>query len=117
MTWGTTLQDAVKSLLEIGDTLTDSLSVEQLYAAEVWLNALAAPLSEDDVRTLAFLLPHGGDTAFGLNWTILHKIEAAPCWPLWDALTDERNEWTRILRSRLAKGGLFPPPELGSTST
>ena len=109
------LQDAAKSLLEIGEPLTDSLSAEQLYAVEVWLNALVVPLSEDDVRALKLLLPHEGDTAFGLNWAILHKIEAAPCWPLWDALEDERNEWTRILRQRLAKGGLFPP-QLGSTS-
>ncbi|WP_156390708.1 hypothetical protein [Caulobacter sp. Root487D2Y] len=110
------LQDAVKGLLEIGDTLADSLSVEQLYAAEKRLDALAIPLSEDDVRALKSLLPHEGDTAFGLNWTVLHKIEAAPCWPLWDTLKDERNEWTRMLRLRLADAGLLPPPELGSTS-
>jgi hypothetical protein len=105
------VQDAVRGLLVISNTLSDDLSVEQLYAATKRLEALVLPLSEDDVRTLLSLLPWGGDTAFGLNWTVLHAIEAAPCWPLWDMLPNEHGEWTRILRLRLANGGLYPPPE------
>jgi hypothetical protein len=103
------VQDAVKGLLEISDTLSDDLSVEQLDAAVKRLDALAAPLSEDDVRALLSLFPPEGDTAFGLNWTVLHTIEAAPCWPLWDTLQDEHSEWTRIFRLRLANADLLLP--------
>ncbi|KRA59316.1 hypothetical protein ASD79_11535 [Caulobacter sp. Root655] len=108
------VQDAVKGLLAISNTLSDDLRAEQLDAAVKELDALAAPLSEEDVRALLSLLPQGGDTAFGLNWTVLHAIESALCWPLWDTLQDERSEWTRILRLRLANAGLHPPQEGGS---
>jgi hypothetical protein len=58
---------------------------------------------------LLLLLPDGGDTASGLNWTILHAIEASPVWPLWDTLRSDENEWAKILRRRLANAGIQPP--------
>jgi len=57
-------------------------------------------------------LPKEGDTAFGLNWTILHAVEAAPDWPLWDTLEETDSEWVRIFRQRLANAGIHPP-EMG----
>ena len=110
------VQDAVNDLLAISKTLSDALGSEQLDAAVERLDAISAPLSEDDVRALLSLLPHTGDTAFGLNWTILHAIEAAPCWPLWDTLGDRTNGWTQILHLRLTNAGLVSPEEDGSAT-
>ena len=62
-----------------------------------------------DVRALLSILPSSGDTAHGLNWTILHAIEAAPSWPLWAALTDTDNEWTATFLVRLKNGGYIQP--------
>ena len=103
------VQDAVKRLQGIGHQLTDELDAQQLAVVTTYIDALTHPLSPDDIRALLLLLPEGGDTAAGLNWSILHAIEASPVWPLWDALRNDRSEWVQILRRRLANAGLHPP--------
>ncbi len=110
------VQKAVRELCEISAKLTDDLDAEQLNAATKIIDALIYPLGFDDIRALISLLPQDGDTASGLNWSILHAIEATPDWPLWDTLEDERSEWVRIFRLRLANGGFFPPAERGPAS-
>jgi hypothetical protein len=103
------VQNAVKQLHDIGGQLTDKLDNRQLAAATSAIDALSHPLSAEDIRALLLLLPDGGDTASGLNWTILHAIEASPVWPLWDTLRSDENEWAKILRRRLANAGIQPP--------
>ena len=103
------MQDAVRQLVAIAPTLDDSLDEDPLKAAADLLDQLLQPLSEDDVRALLSLLPPSGDTAFGLNWTILHRIEAAPSWPIWTALADTDNEWTAMFLTRLKNGGYIQP--------
>ena len=103
------VQSAVKRLRDIGGQLTDKLDDQQLVAATSAIDALSHPLSAEDIRALLLLLPDGGDTASGLNWTILHAIEASPVWPLWDTLRNNENEWVQILRRRLANAGVPPP--------
>lgn len=63
---------------------------------------VSQPISEADVGILLAMLPADGDLAFEVNWTLLHVIERSPCWPLWDALSDE-NDWHRPLKLRLAR--------------
>ncbi|WP_338828552.1 hypothetical protein [Bradyrhizobium sp. 27S5] len=103
------VQKPVRELCKIGAKLTDGLSEKQLQAAEKSVNELTQPLGEDDIESLISLLPQDGDTAFGINWSILHAIEASPAWPLWSLIEDERNEWVRTFRLRLANGGFHPP--------
>jgi hypothetical protein len=110
------VQKAVRELCEISAKLTDDLDAAQLDAATKRIDALTYPLGFDDIRALISLLPQDGDTASGLNWSILHAIEATPDWPLWDTLGDERSEWVRIFRLRLANGGFSPPIESDSAS-
>jgi hypothetical protein len=109
------MQDAVRQLVRVVPKLTDDLDEGPIKAAADLLDQLVQPLSEDDIKALVSLLPPSGDTAFGLNWVILHKIEAAPSWPIWAALTDTGNEWTAMLLARLDKGGYIQPQSsLGS---
>jgi len=103
------VQNAVKELCGVSEKLTDNLDADQLAAATKHIDALAHPLKPDDIRALLPLLPQDGDTAAGLNWSLLHAIEAAPDWPMWDLLADHTNEWVRIFRLRLANGGFHPP--------
>lgn len=110
------VQNAVRDLCAVGAKLTDDLDAEQLAAATKHIDLLVHPLGLDDIRALMSLLPQGGDTAWGLNWSLLHAIEAAPDWPLWDVLGDESNEWVCIFRLRLANGGIHPPAESNSAS-
>jgi hypothetical protein len=103
------MQDAVRQLVTVAPMLTDSLDEDPINVAADLLDHLVRPLSEADVRALLSLLPPSGDTAFGLNWVILHAIEAAPSWPIWTALTDTNNEWTALLLARLERGGYIQP--------
>lgn len=103
------VQNAVNELCDVSEKLTDDLGAGQLAAATKHIDALTHPLSPEDIRALMPLLPHQGDTAAGLNWSLLHAIEASPDWPMWDLLGDQSNEWVRIFRLRLANGGFHPP--------
>ena len=103
------MQDAIKALCGVSETLTERLGEDQLTAVESHINALVRPLTPDDIRALMQLLPRDGDTAFGLNWSLLHAIEAAPDWPMWDLLDDQTHEWVQTFRIRLANGGFYPP--------
>jgi len=107
------VQIAVKRLRDIGGQLTDELNAHQLAAATSHIDALTHPLSRDDIESLLLLLPDNGDTASGLNWNVLHAIEASPVWPLWDTLKNDRSEWVQILRRRLANTGVQPPAHKG----
>lgn len=106
------MQKAVCDLCGIAPKLTDDLSVEQINAAQRCIEALVPPLSADDISALISVLPANGDTAYGLNWSILHMIEAAPDWPVWDMLRDSENDWVISFRQRLANGGFEVPPDL-----
>ncbi|RWO81044.1 hypothetical protein [Mesorhizobium sp.] len=103
------IQDAVAELCGIGLKLTEALSIEQLEIVEQCIASLEQPLSHQDVEALVGLLPEEEDSAFGLNWTILHAIEGAPGWPRWDLLRNKESTWVRTFRQRLANGGFHPP--------
>jgi len=77
------------------------------------LDAVTHPVSPTEIQALLSLLPADGDPAQGLNWTILHIIEAAPSWPIWDFLRDDKHEWIETFRFRLKNGGIFPPESAG----
>lgn len=103
------MQDAVTRLIAITPQLTDDLDQATLTAASSLLDELAHPLSEEDVAALVSILPASGDTASGLNWTILHSVEATPSWPIWTTLQDQSHEWVQILRLRLGNAGIVEP--------
>ena len=105
------VQTAVRKLSAIAPQLTDALDSDQLAAASAQIDALIHPLQPDDIRVLVRLLPPDGDVAAGLNWTLLHTIEAAPVWPMWDLLDDKDNEWVQTFLLRLANAGITPPAD------
>jgi hypothetical protein len=102
------MQAAVRQLLMVAPMLTDELDEASLKAARELLDELDHPLSKDDVLALLSVLPTTGDTAYGLNWTVVHAIEAAPSWPIWSALASQDNEWAETLRLRLESAGKSP---------
>ena len=103
------MQEAVTRLTKLGTQLTDDLSQEQLDEATALIDQLQPPLSEEEIAALISLLPYDGDTASGLNWTVLHRIEASPEWPIWQLISDPDHEWHSILWARLRNGGFHPP--------
>jgi len=104
------MQNAVHDLLALTPTLHDEVDFSVIERATPILDRLAAPLSAADIEALMSLLPANGDTAFGLNWTILHAIESSPAWPCWDLLAKSLDhEWHELLLARLKNGGYASP--------
>lgn len=97
-------QDAISRILSVTTTLDDALDEDQLTAVQDLIALIEQPLSRADIETLVSLLPSGGDSAHGLNWAVLHTIEAAPLWPLWDVLADIEHEWVEVLIARIRNG-------------
>lgn len=100
------MQQAVSELLRIAPKLTTDMGQSKLDEAVAMLDALTHPLAPDDITALTSLLPADGDDACGLNWTVLHAVEASPDWPRWDLLADTANEWVEIFLIRLKNAGI-----------
>jgi hypothetical protein len=96
------VQPGVKALLGVAPKLTDDLEQDRLDQAVKLLDSLVHPLSRYDVAALFSLLPAGGDTACGLNWTLLHGIEGSPAWPMRELLEEANHEWVEIFKIRLS---------------
>jgi len=103
------MQQAVRDILALTSVLRDDTEFAIIEQAVPILDRLTTPIEADDLKALISLLPANGDTAHGLNWTILHAIESSSEWPLWELLADTRNEWVQILKMRLENGGCQQP--------
>lgn len=103
------MQESVARLVAVAPKFTEAMEDEALDAASDLILQLTGPYGEDDVRALFSLLPADDDSAYGLNWAILHAIESSPVWPLWDLLKERPHAWADRLARRLANAGLHPP--------
>jgi hypothetical protein len=74
-----------------------------LYRAA--LAVLPSPPTRDEVIALLDVFPLDDATMFGLAWTLLHYVEAAPDWPYVESL-DDRSWWLSFLRERADRGAL-----------
>ena len=103
------MQQSVYRLLNVAPKLTTDMGQSKMDEAVNLLDALAHPLGPDDIAALMSLLPADGDDTCGLNWTVLHAIEASPNWPCWDLLSDDTNEWAETFLIRLKNAGIHRP--------
>jgi hypothetical protein len=97
------MRKEVQELVNMGplpdcETVTDA----QLKTYESLLSRVTPPVSNEEARSLVCLF--GPDDCYGLAWTLLHLIESAPGWPLYDCLKEAGNEWTERLRLRAERG-------------
>ncbi|WP_150125432.1 hypothetical protein [Sphingomonas sp. LM7] len=100
------MQQVVSQLLSVAPKITTDMGQPKMDEAVALLDALSHPLPADDIAALMSLLPSDGDDACGLNWTILHSVEASPHWPPWDLLGDRENEWVDTFLIRLENAGI-----------
>jgi hypothetical protein len=68
--------------------------------------SIQKPVSDEEARVLARLF--GPDDCFELADTLVHIVESAPGWRLWDCLEDTSNEWIQTSRRRLENAGISP---------
>lgn len=101
-------QDSISRILEVTTQLDDTLDENHLIAVQQLVGRISQPLSRADIEALMSLMPHEGDSAYGLNWAVLHTIEAASIWPLWDLLRDIDHQWVEVFIARIRNGDFSP---------
>lgn len=89
----------VQDVLALGQLPPETAEDAPCSGWEAALLRLDAPATDDEAKALLDVLPADEGSAFGLAWAVLHFIETAPGWPMWDALND-RSEWVQFLRER-----------------
>ena len=106
------MRQAILDLVKLGplpsETNADPVVLERVQEL---ITSIGNPIADDEARALVRLF--GSDDCFGLAWSVLHLIETAPGWPLFDCLEDLNNEWVRRLRDRALRtnnlGDSAPP--------
>lgn len=104
------VRDSVRTLLALGK-MPDEGSVstaEEVDAFDAAITAIEAPVTDAEARLLVDVFGPK-DSCFGIAWSLLHLIETAPNWPLWDALEGE-SEWIETLRERARKSEAVEEP-------
>jgi hypothetical protein len=77
--------------------------------------SIRKPVTDEEARVLVSLF--GPDDCFEMEEQLVHLIESAPGWPLWDCLEDTENEWIQRLVRRLENGGFMRPPKRNSPAS
>jgi hypothetical protein len=107
------LRDPISQLVALGPLPDEeTASVEEVSVREALVLRIPEPVTDDEARVLLPLLGNTEDSLYGLKWSLLHAIESAPGWPMWEALRGASGPWRNLLMTRLANGGEIPPDEV-----
>jgi hypothetical protein len=106
------MREEVKELAKMGPLPSYKIAMQpdQLEKLERYgqlIVSIRKPVTDEEARVLASLF--GPDDCFELEETLIHLVESAPGWPLWDCLEDTSNEWIQTLRRRLENAGIGSP--------
>ena len=63
------------------------------------IESIKPPVTDTEARVLVGIFGFG--ECFELEWPLIHLIETAPNWPLFDCLVDSGNEWIAMLKQRV----------------
>lgn len=97
----------VSDLVALGRFPRESETTEgDVAARQVLLEGLDAPLTDEECRALISIL--GEDDYYGLSWAVVHLVESAPGWPIWDCLQGE-SPWPAHLRQAAENAGSKDP--------
>ncbi|CAM3666859.1 MULTISPECIES: hypothetical protein [Yersinia] len=93
------MQKSVIELVKMGKLPSEDCSdITLIEKYQNVIDSIIEPVSDDDACELVSIF--GEDECYGLGWTLLHKIETAPNWPIKSALSNIENEWIMKLKER-----------------
>ena len=106
------MREQIKELAKMGPLPSSDMALrenqdERIKRYGTLISSIKTPITDEEARVLVALF--GPDDCFEMAETLVHLIETAPGWPLWECLEDTSNEWVQTLRLRLANGGISPP--------
>jgi hypothetical protein len=88
---------------------------EKIERYDLLILSIRKPVTDEEARVLVSLF--GPDDCFEMEEQLVHLIESAPGWPLWDCLEDTDNEWIQRLVHRQENGGFMRPPKRNSPAS
>ena len=105
------MRQAIKELEDMGPLPSYAVAMRPDQSAKIerytqLIVSISKPVTDEEARLLVRLF--GPDDCFELEKSLIHLIESAPGWPLWDCLEDASNEWIQMLRKRLDNAGIKP---------
>jgi hypothetical protein len=111
---GLYVREEIKQLEKMGPLPSYEVAMPPDNSAELerytrLILSIQKPITDEEARALVSLF--GPDDCFELEETLVHLIESAPGWPLWDCLEDTSNEWIQTLRRRLENTGITSPSQ------
>ena len=92
----------LQALGQMCEAADDEIRVQRFVEV---IDALPAPDTQVEIESILKTFPSGGDTYFGVAWTLLHTLEASPLWlQLAEQYRphDEQDEWLGTLQRRIA---------------
>jgi len=96
------VRDEVNELQRMGPPPTEEESIRNssplIEKYQLLLQSIEKPVTDEEARALVGIF--GIDGCFGLGWTLLHLIETAPHWPIYECLKNVENEWIVMLKDR-----------------
>ena len=106
------MREEIKELARMGPLPSYKIAMqpdqlEKLERYGLLIVSIRKPVTDEEARVLARLF--GPDDCFEMEQTLVHLVESAPGWPLWDCLEDTSNEWIQRLRRRLENAGISSP--------
>jgi hypothetical protein len=109
---GQPLREQIEELMKMGplpssDTALRENQEERIKRYGTLISSITTPITDEEARGLVRIF--GPDDCFEMAETLVHLIETAPGWPLWECLEDTSNEWVQTLRLRLENAGISPP--------
>ena len=98
----------LRQLLALGPFSSESdAALDILEQQDALVRALEAPATEEEARAAMSLF--GADSCFGLAWGVVHFVESAPSWPIWECLADDASYWAGVMRERSRNAGFEDP--------
>jgi hypothetical protein len=106
------MREQIEELAKMGPLPSEDIALrenqeERIKRYDTLISSITTPLTDEEARVLVRLF--GSDDCFEMAETLVHLIETASGWPLWECLEDTSNEWIQTLRLRLKNGGISPP--------
>src|SRR5437660_3664431 len=103
------MRDEIEELARMGPLPSSEIGMlpdqrKRIERYGLLIASIRKPVTDAEARVLVGLF--GPDDCFEMAETLVHLIESAPGWPLWDCLENADNEWIQMLRQRLENAGI-----------
>jgi hypothetical protein len=90
------VREEIKMLQKLGKLPDSNASEEEIERYAILIEKITPSVTDEEAKILVRLF--GPDECYGLAWSLVHLIETAPGWPIWECLQNDEDEWVKRLK-------------------